>query len=265
MSSIELIKDILECPSCRNREFEFHSDKILCGVCREFYPVEDEVVLFLKDDLKNSGALNSDTKKYEKKYQEQDGAKAYNSNYKGSKKYRTIKEVKILTNYIKRYGEIDAILDLPCGGGRHSALFAQNSKRIIGADIAIGQLLYGKKNCQLEIPQIWMRASAFQIPLTNEGVDGVACIRLAHHLNTKEEKENLIKELLRVSKRFVIVSFNNSKSPKNIIRSIRGKRKTNTFSKKEIAGVAKENGARLISCRSIATMRTHCYALIEKG
>jgi histone H3/H4 len=49
-----------------------------------------------------------------------------------------------------------------------------------------------------------------------------------------------------------------------MIRTLRGKLKTNTLSKKEIARVAKNNGAKLVSCKAISAMRTHCYALLEK-
>ena len=53
---------------------------------------------------------------------------------------------------------------------------------LIEADIAVGQVLYGKRHCELDTPQVWMTASAFHIPLADNSVDGAVCCRLCHHL-----------------------------------------------------------------------------------
>ena len=66
-----------------------------------------------------------------------------------------------------------------------------------------------------------MTASAFHIPLRDGAVDGTICIRLAHHLPTPAEQDRLFQELMRVSRRFVIVTFFDHYSLKNLTRCMR--------------------------------------------
>lgn len=44
-------------------------------------------------------------------------------------------------------------------------------------------------------------------PLRDGSVDGTVCVRLSHRLPTAAERERLLTELLRVSRRFVIMKM----------------------------------------------------------
>jgi ubiquinone/menaquinone biosynthesis C-methylase UbiE len=159
---------------------------------------------------------------------------------------------------------VNSILDIPSGGGRLSSFFAEKCKLLVEADISLGQVQYGMTHCKFKTPQVWLRASSFKVPLADKSVDGVVCIRLCHHLYSLDEVEKLIAEMLRVAQSFVIMSFSNANSLKNIYRRIRGIPIPNRFAKGEIPRLAERYGARLVSCPAMAPLRSHCYALMEK-
>ena len=107
-------------------------------------------------------------------------------------------------------------------------------------------------HCKFKTPQVWLRASSFKVSLADKSVDGVVCIRLCHHLYSLDEVEKLIAEMLRVAQSFVIMSFSNANSLKNIYRRIRGIPIPNRFAKSEIPRLAERYGARLVSCPAMA-------------
>ena len=110
-----------------------------------------------------------------------------------------------------------------------------------------------------------MQASAFHIPLHDRAVDGVVCVRLAHHLHNSEQREVLFREVLRVADRFAIISFVDCRSPKNFLRTLRGKASKTAMSTDEVALIAELNQARLAACPSISVLGSrHRYALLIK-
>jgi len=95
-----------------------------------------------------------------------------------------------------------------------------------------------------------MSASGFQIPLRDASVDGTVCVRLTHHLPTETERVRLVRELLRVSRRFVIMSFFDYYSPKNTLRRLsrpfNRKPPKSTMKVRELRRLAQDCGATLV-------------------
>ena len=89
---------------------------------------------------------------------------------------------------------------------------------------------------------VWFTASAFMIPLKDGAVDGTICNRLMHHLPSGAEQERLIHELLRVSARFVILSYYDHDSIKSLGRRIRGKHPGHTLRRGDLR-VVEQDGA----------------------
>lgn len=211
--------------------------------------------------------MERETLQYQGKYQSVSGAASYNVGYQQRKQRRTQKEIVILRRLLRGLG--GRVLDMPCGGGRLSPVIAESATAIIEMDIAIGQLLYGKENCRVPVPQAWVRASGFQIPLKDRSVDGSICIRLSHHLHALGEKELLLSELLRVARRFVVFSFVDGSSMKYTLRRWRTKLtgaplKRNAMEVQEIRDISAKYGGRMLACPSIGPFQAHRYALIEK-
>jgi len=161
------------------------------------------------------------------------------------------------------------LLDLPCGGGRLTPAFAASADLVIEADIGLGQVLYGRSESRVATPRVWMTASAFHIPLRDSAVDGTICVRLSHHLPTPAERERLLEELLRVSRRFVIMTYFDHYSVKNALRRLRRpfdrQPPKMTMTTAHVMELALLCGARLVAAPPLSRIGSgHRYALILK-
>lgn len=177
-----------------------------------------------------------------------------------------MREYQILKRLLGQQKHCATMLEIPCGGGRISQQLTDATNLLIQADIGLGQILYAMTKDNLNIPQIWMAASAFRIPLQDSSVDASVCIRLSHHLVTAAERESLLVELLRVSQRFVIMTFFDFQSIKNILRRVRGKRPKLTMTTSQISALAAMHGAKLVACPRLSVIGSgHRYALVVKN
>ena len=145
----------------------------------------------------------------------------------------------------------------------------RSAELVIEADIAIGQILYGRSESRVATPRVWMTASGFHIPLRDDAVDGTICVRLSHHLPTANERQRLLEELLRVSRRFVIMSYFDHYSLKNVLRRLRRpfnrKSPKLTMTTSEVAEFARHRGARLVAAPPLSRIGSgHRFALIVK-
>jgi SAM-dependent methyltransferase len=146
---------------------------------------------------------------------------------------------------------------------------ARHTNLLIEADVALGQLHYGSEHGRVATRQVWMVASGFNIPLRDSSVDGTVCVRLTHHLPTAAEREQLVRELLRVTRRFLIMSFFDYYSLKNTLRRLRRpfnrKPPKSTMRKGELRRLAQDCGARLVESPALFLIGSgHRYALMVK-
>jgi SAM-dependent methyltransferase len=208
---------------------------------------------------------------YRQNYQNDQRAAGYNAKYRDrwTKRITTWRESGLLQRMLRGQGRCKVLLDLPCGGGRLSLPMARYADLLIEADAALGQLRYGREHGGASTAQAWVSASGFHIPLRDASVDGAVCVRLSHHLPTEAEREQLVRELLRVSKRFLILSFFDYHSAKNTLRRLRRpfnqKPPKSTMKVRELQRLARECGATLVECPSLFLIGSgHRYALIVK-
>lgn len=273
-SGLERIRPLLCCPACAGN-LALDPDQFRCENCGEHYPVHDGVPMLARKGTVESWAsgadLDEDSSEYQKEYEEFAEAELYNRAYQDQllKRWSTVREFKLLDQLLASQGHSELLLDLPSGGGRLSPRIGAHTDLLIEADIAAGQVLYGRRHSNLETPQVWMTASAFHIPLRDNSVDGTVCCRLCHHLPTPEERERLIRELLRVSRRFVIMTFFDFYSLKNWLRRVRQpfnkKPPKLTMTVKRVRELAEANSARLVKYPMLApTSSGHRYALMVK-
>lgn len=100
-----------------------------------------------------------------------------------------------------------SLLDVPCGYGRFMPLLTRLGVRAIGVDLdpALVRLVV-----QIHVPDSRGRAvcaSIFELPFTGNSFDGVLCVRLLHLRYSDAERLQILRELARVSCRFVLISF----------------------------------------------------------
>ena len=89
-------------------------------------------------------------------------------------------------------------------------------------------------------------SSALEIPLSDRSVDVVVSFRLSHHLETQELRERHLRELFRIAKKTVIVTWFSATSLKNLLRRVRvalaGKKPKNVLRNERVRAIAIECG-----------------------
>ncbi|MCF7201650.1 class I SAM-dependent methyltransferase [Pseudomonas oligotrophica] len=111
---------------------------------------------------------------------------------------------------LKRAGEPDLVLDLPCGAGRFWPLLAEHpSRMILAADNSADMLAVARA---AQPPEVVRRVesfqtSAFAIDLKDSAVDAIFCMRLLHHIADPAHRLAMLREFHRVSRDTLIVSL----------------------------------------------------------
>lgn len=100
----------------------------------------------------------------------------------------------------------DMVLDMGCGYGRIFGRLAEKAGQIIGIDIALDNLLLGRKMGLGVANSVWLQMDAVHLAFRDRVFDVVICIQngiSAFHVDSK----SLIRESLRVTKPGGIVLF----------------------------------------------------------
>lgn len=272
-ANFKLVADRLACPACSGR-LEFRDESLRCSACAARYPVREGILMLARlgtAETWSENAPSAESADYQSWYQDAQAAAQYNAEYRefAFKRASTRREYTLLRQLLETQGQGSVILELPCGGGRLSPAIAPYASLLIEADIAFGQVIHSQRTSEHTVPQAWMTASAYHIPLGTGQVDGVVCSRLCHHLPTDAERARLMKELLRVSRRFVIMTFFDHHSVKNTLRRLRQpfdhKPPKMTMTRERVAELARENGAELVAWPALSRLFSgHRYALMVK-
>jgi SAM-dependent methyltransferase len=271
-ATVGAIAELLMCPDCGGG-LHLAASEARCTSCSAVFPIR-EGVLHMARYMTLQGAAPEDPRtsdNYQRQYAEEGRAAEYNALYRErfTKRLSTQREYRLLTGLLGSQPRSQRLLDLPCGGGRLSPALAPFTDLLIEADIGAGQVLHAKHQSHITIPQVWLTASGFKIPLRSASVDGVVCCRLSHHLPQAEERERLVSELLRVSKRFALMTYFDYSSPKNLSRRLRApfnhKPPKCTMTRSRIEELAAKSGARLVACPWLSLVGSgHRFALMVK-
>ncbi len=264
----------LACPECRVA-LEWRSHALHCLACARDFAIRDGIPLLLPRALAEaepSGGPDGTSRAYQENYQKVERAERYNAKYskQALKRASTRREFHLIESLLGSVPRSEVLLDLPSGGGRLSPALAPFADLIIEADVAFGQLQHGRSAPPLATPQVWLNASGFDMPLRDQSVDGTVCVRLAHHLPAASERERLVEELLRVSKRFALMTFFDFHSTKNRLRRLRrpfdGKQPKLTMTQAELRVLAGRRGFSLVACPPLSRLFSgHRYALMVRG
>jgi ubiquinone/menaquinone biosynthesis C-methylase UbiE len=107
-------------------------------------------------------------------------------------------------------GNPQTVLDLPCGAGRFwETLLKHGVQKIIGMDQSEGMLQVCQETApaeQLKHIEL-LQGDASNIPLPDNAVDSVFCMRLLHHIDIKNLRMEFYKEFQRVSAGTVCISY----------------------------------------------------------
>lgn len=107
-------------------------------------------------------------------------------------------------------GNPKTVLDAPCGTGRFWDVLVEQPGRIVHAcDYSQNMIDVGMASRPKEITQRIraFQASVFDMPVEDNFVECVFCIRFVHHLGENQDRLTLLRELHRVTSDTVILSL----------------------------------------------------------
>jgi ubiquinone/menaquinone biosynthesis C-methylase UbiE len=148
---------------------------------------------------------------YAHKYDKAHAQVYYNKHTKDRwRRLGTWYERQMLKRSLKQAGSPLTILDIPCGNGRFWPTMQHHSKvAIIGADYnpAMIDVAYETKQHDGIKQLTAVVASAYKIPLADNAVENICCLRLIHHMGSLKERADLLNELHRVTSNTVCLSL----------------------------------------------------------
>lgn len=119
------------------------------------------------------------------------------------------------------------ILDCPSGTGRVMRLLLSNGFRVTAADCSVHMVDRCRANMLSDFPDMVNRM-AFDVEdiaatrYPDRSFDGIVCNRLFHHYDDANVRTGVLRELCRISRGLVIVSFSNSLSASIVRSRLRG-------------------------------------------
>lgn len=204
------------------------------------------------------------------KYKSYAGAASFNVKYEREwhKRVCTRWEYAVIASCFKIAGPQESILDLPSGCGRLFGAYRAYGKKFYAMDVSHEMLKFARENIP-EVKESLSVGSAFQMPLRDGAVDCAFSARLFHHVPDPKEREQYIRELCRVSRKWVVFTYFHTWSLKNILRMIRRpfnrKKKKVTMTKEELRELARKIGWELAASIPLSRLASgHHYAVLRK-
>ncbi|MBW3015142.1 class I SAM-dependent methyltransferase [Candidatus Woesearchaeota archaeon] len=156
-------------------------------------------------------------------------------------KYFVLPKIKLMKRYIK-FDKNTKILDVGSGFGTYSFFF---EKFMDTYSLDYSGYKLSKNPCKKKF-----KADANHLPFEDDSFDIVFCGALLHHV---ENPMNVVREMARVSKNYVVLFEPNRNNPGQFIFSLLDKteRKGLRFNKKYLAKLARKSGLRIRTIRTL--------------
>ncbi|NLW84500.1 MAG: class I SAM-dependent methyltransferase [Phycisphaerae bacterium] len=154
-----------------------------------------------------------------------DTAKNYDQNRFASRRMKKLDEFeRQFARYVYTLvGDDAAVLDVPCGNGRFYDIFSQ-AKHVTMADYSENMVKACRERYAIGTNVDLIQADITSLPLVDCSVDLSFCMRLFHHMKTDEIRLAAMKELARVSRKYVALSFYNSHCLRYFRKTLLGKK-----------------------------------------
>lgn len=117
--------------------------------------------------------------------------------------------VKKLLSFAESISPITTVLDCPCGSGRFSGLFKKY--KLTCGDLSDSRLSSAKKLVSGDDIK-FIHCDLFQMPFQNSSYDFILCAFVLQHIK-KEKYPDVFKELSRVTKSWVLLTYNTNFAP----------------------------------------------------
>jgi SAM-dependent methyltransferase len=212
------------------------------------------------------------------RYNSAEGAEDYLGKFKRrwTERINDRNERKVLRGLIRAagIGRVPGLaLDLPCGYGRLYPLAREVADRVVEGDWSFPLLsaARGRETADASLGPAfgYVRGTALCLPFRDGAFDFVLSVRLCHHIDEREERLLYLREILRVSARWVVFTYFDETSLKNRIREFNrrrsGKRPKSTLHPAEVARAAREQGFEVVRTVWLARLFSgHRYVALRR-
>ena len=269
VGNLARLADFIVCPECRG-DLHFRDGLLSCRVCERRSAVHEAIPdLALFDGLPTFAVEPGEGQSYQHKYTDATASAAYNGQFMRNrhKQARTRRELDILLALLGRIGHVERVLNLPSGGGRLSQPLSSMARLLVEADISIAQTQHARMHGSYDLSgtTAFVAASGFQLPFSDGAFDTTVCARLLHHFSAPSDHRRLVSELCRVTRRWVILSFNDQYSVKAILRRMRGETTPMTLTRQSVGKLALAAGFGWKESMTVSPLGSrHTYVLLER-
>lgn len=137
------------------------------------------------------------------KYDEQTARK-----YQVRKPGKHLAEMRLVDRAFALVPPSHRVLDAPCGGGRVTLHLAQKGYAVTAADLSDAMLAITRENvAQNRFNCTVVKQDLEGLTFTDREFDTVISFRLFHHFPTPEIRRRTVKELCRVARKYVLLSY----------------------------------------------------------
>jgi SAM-dependent methyltransferase len=169
------------------------------------------------------------------------------------------REHRILTRLLMQCHSISGLLlDVPCGYGRFTPLFAHLGITAVGADAGRDMLTLAMAHNAPHDRARWVCADIMALPFADGAFEGTLCVRLLHHRYNDTARQGILRELARVSRRFVLLSFYRRPSLHALSRRWPGsRRRQGMLTLSQLQELAQVNGLQI---QRVCSLLRFCHA-----
>jgi len=164
-------------------------------------------------------------------YVRPDDARAYRDKHTRTllRRLANRRELRAVGRALKTFDPIGRLLDCPCGAGRLVTTALDHAAQIVAVDrspamVAEGRVALAAQPATASVPLLVGSADA--LPFVDDAFDVTLCHRFLYHLPNVADRERAIAELVRVTRRGVIVTFIDAGSLKMRYRKLRKRKQS---------------------------------------
>ncbi|GMV90762.1 MAG: hypothetical protein AMXMBFR82_05400 [Candidatus Hydrogenedentota bacterium] len=146
-----------------------------------------------------------------KRFGSQQGAAAYAAKFESQwvERIRNGHEQRLVNDFLSMIPASDFsgfVLDMPCGFGRFLPSLREFAPRVVEGDWSGSMLEIVRSRHPGMAPEM-VRSSATTLPFASRSFSLVFSVRLCHHIQTFEQRLEYLREIQRVSERWIIVTY----------------------------------------------------------
>lgn len=190
------------------------------------------------------------------------------------KRFGSSRRVKRLDKFEKTFartllrmvGTDSHIVDIPCGNGRFFSIFSE-ATRLTMVDRSKNMLQAAQERIGSAENVNLIQAEITSLPLTDNSADLCFCMRLFHHMKNDQVRLDALKEVTRVSQKYVALSFYNESCWRFYRKIILGKKiRGNYITFGHLANLARQAGLEIVKrFPKLNLIEQQCLVILKKS